>query len=237
MLWNGSFLGYIHKTQILHTVKFAGDIYWRLQVKDALYSTDTTIVCKARGAQNSFPCIIDQLKEICGIPKIGTHWVRMGKRIFILSRVDSDSQFDVLIYNKLSAFNKNIFLEFSADVKRIFAFKEAFGVKFATLNSIKIVKSEIKSDSEFAGWLPLSVKDTHFDLSKAIVKKPMIKLWFNNNIQEVVTEIHKLLDITPENYNKKIHALRSQIDKMILGVDKEAVSLSTALLERIDSFF
>lgn len=242
--WNGSFLGYITKAQILDIAKFSGEVYWRLHVKDSLTSTDTTIVCRARGAQNTFPCIIDQLKELCNIPKIGTHWVRLGKRIIILSRVDSNAEFDVLVYNKLSQFDKSIYPKFADSVKKIFAFKEVFGVKYATLNSVKLVQNSLNSKSkedgeskEFCEWEPLSVKDTHFNLSKAIIKQQMLKLWFGGNLQNVVNEIHNLLGINKQNYTKKIHILRSEIEKIIKLVDKEAISLSTSLLERIDTFY
>jgi len=246
MQWDGTFLGFISKNQILEIVKYARETYWRLKITDGLIGGETSFICKARTAKSTDACIIDQLKQLFNIPKIGTHWVRMGKKIFIISKVDSDNIYDVVVYSKLAVFDKSIYPEFTEEVRTIFAFKEAFGVKFATLNAVGIVRSNIPraeaKNPDFMGWNALSIKDTHFGykdgiLNGTIVKTAMLKLWFNKNIENVNTHIRQILNMTSGDIGEKKRLLKARINDIIKKVDKDQVSLANVIEIHIDGIF
>ncbi len=244
MQWDGTFLGYITKHQILDIMKHDRETYWRLQVKEG--TINTSIICRVKTAKDTLFCIADELKQLFGLPKVGSHWVRMGKKIIILSRVDSDKDHDVLVYNKLSAFDKDIYPDFAEEVRNIFAFKQAFGIKYATLNAVKIVKipdREEDKDDELLSWCAQSVKDTHLvkettnGLIESVVKSSMLKLWFSKDDTMVRIQIHKLFKMRPDNFKLKWGFLKLKINDTIKRVDKERVTYGNIFEKRISYYF
>ena len=239
--WDGTYLGYITKSQILDKYKYEGYIYWKLQlniIPNESGESQITVFCGARGSQNTYPCIIDQLKELFGLRKMGTHWLRLGKRIIIVTKVESNSDFEILTYLKLSRFEKNIYPKFQEEVRRIFAFKEILGVKFATLNNLTVIPkiSNSGDDLSLDDFTVVSSRDPGFDFDKGIIKKPMLKLWFGGKNEELMKEIKELLGIDDINYNNRVTDIRLKINDVIMKVDKEQVLLAVDLMKRIDSY-
>lgn len=235
--WDGTYLGHITKSQILEKYKYESQIYWKLKLPIKSTPSEITIYCQARGCKNTYPCIIDQLKELFDLRKTGTHWIHLGKRIIILSKCESSGNYDILTYHKLSYFEKSVYPTFQETVRKIFAFKEVFGVKFATLNNLKVVPKENVSEIDsIDAFTVVSGRDPGFDFEKHIIKKGMLKLWYQGKNEELMQEIKDLLGMEHGNYNLRVSKIHQQINEIIMKVDKEQSLLAVDLIKRIDSY-
>ena len=77
-------------------------IYWKIQ------DGDKKEYCQIRFSQNILPCLIDELKPVFGLTKIGTHWIKYKGRFLILlkSLHRNDVVYFDLTLDKIR-FNKN----------------------------------------------------------------------------------------------------------------------------------
>src|SRR5579872_4194413 len=81
ILWDGSFLGLYPRTIIVSSTVVAKLTYWHLNLDGR------EIRVAARAVKDAFPCIVDELKTIFGLQKIGTHLIKVGGRLYLLIRV------------------------------------------------------------------------------------------------------------------------------------------------------
>lgn len=242
--WNGTYIGKITKQNIEQIVKFKGDTYWKLNYNNI------KLFVLAKSSKNLYPCIIDELKPIFHIPKLGTHYCHLGSRLHILIRVISHTINDISVDIKLNEINYNDLL-FSEKVKNIFAFRELLGITVTTGNSIRIRRFsddskgydsseslERKSGNDLDYWDPVSFREPNFAFEKSIISKNTLKRIFNNDYKHLIKYTHHLLGIVSKNDLKTVLTRMSNIfEKVINRVDKNSGWILNELLMRFNSFF
>jgi hypothetical protein len=231
--WDGTFLGKIEKSQILEVTKFKGDTYWKLQ-----YS-DVTVFVMAKSSEHTFACIIDELKPIFNIPKLGTHYCKLGSKIFILIRVYCINVNNILVDVKLKELKFDDPL-FNEKVKTIYAFREMLGITVSTGNSIRVRRSEIddfKSSNELDYYDPISFREPNFSFEKSIISKSVLKTVFNNEYKCLIKYIHHLLNISCKADIKNVLIQMSNtFESVIRAVDPTYLWITNELIMRFNSF-
>jgi hypothetical protein len=81
--WNGGYLGKIKRSNVIedHAVSGSYDHIWVLKLQEKFYYV------QARTAKDNYACIIDQLKPVFGLLRIGTHCIKINSKFWILSRI------------------------------------------------------------------------------------------------------------------------------------------------------
>lgn len=182
--WNGSSLGNISDSQILVKYILAGIEYWRIKI--GYYET----ICIVRKQKDYSPCIVDELKPIFGLVKLGTHYAHHNESAYYI----------ILIRSRMSQDGKNIQPEVSLKgyegelddsvrekIKHIYVFRDILCLS-KTKKSVDdgsiILRKNITDDQIF----PVSFIDGSIKVAKMIdisistyIPETIFKKWLAND--------------------------------------------------------
>jgi hypothetical protein len=249
--WDGTFLGKINKTNILQIIKFKKDTYWKIKIGEM------TFHCLAKQSKNTYPCIIDELKYLFKIPKLGTHYCKINSKIYILVRVLTGNIYDINVDVKLNElqYDDPLFMD---KVRRIYAFRELLGITVSTDNSIRVreryeisennnLDDELKGESDLDFWDPISFREPNFNFEKSIISKKVLKKLFHNQYQFLLGYVYNLLNFNTQtklpngktkcNLKNELLKLSSIIDDVITRIDKSNGLVNHELMMRFNSFY
>jgi hypothetical protein len=85
--WDGSFLGTFSRKCIVCKIqtKNTGLVHHRLVLN--LEGEDNHVMCQMKRYRNvDLPCVLDELKTVFGVSKVGTHHIQIGKTHYVLYR-------------------------------------------------------------------------------------------------------------------------------------------------------
>lgn len=242
MEWNGTYIGQLKKQNILQKFKFQREIYWQvylpndnfLESKDSLESSESafTFFCLAKSSKTTLPCILDEFKPLFNLNKIGTHWCKIGTRIYILYQTKNATNLEIEVEPKLRDIlkeDKNFLVNHDLidEIKRIYAFREIFGITFSTHTSLRIRsftnfqpkesdKISLKNEIEI-----LSFREPNINPEKSTVSKTILKDIFNKDYSEIKKYILKLLNISTSSRNGAIQAFdRGKMEDKLLPLVK-----------------
>lgn len=181
-------------------------------------------VCLVRSATSSLPCLIDEIKPIFGLEKIGTHWFKFKGKIMILIRLERE-QDSVLEELTLNEFGYNKDLEY--EIQKIFVFRELLGI------SKSYEKSIILRNKKFF-IKPISFYEPNMcpaNCSK-VIPDSVLEKWFKGvNIDQIVLKLIGVNSI--ENMNIVLSEIKSKMDQIVLRVDPNAVMHLDEIISRI----
>jgi len=226
MLWNGTDITDLISKCDVYGAKFNKLNYWVIQYTDVETNKKYEEVCIVRSATNSLPCLIDELKSVFGLPKIGTHWCRLSGKIYILIRPTKTPEGLVKEETTLNMYNHGDGL-MKMQIQEIFAFRELLGVTCSFESSIII--REGKSGPYPISFYEPNMKPT--DGSK-IIPATVLDKWFDDtSIDNVVKKLCKINTI--DNLTMILHTLRNNINDVIERVDRRLITYGSLIVERI----
>lgn len=229
--WNGSHLG-TYKKNIID---------WKLETKRAKYCqlniNGKVLVCQIRNVKSHLPCIIDEIKPLFGISKLGTHDLYIGKTMYqiIKARVPSltgglqeDHRLDEMleIYKKM----ENLPDYVKREVQKIYIFRNIMGIPQNFDRSIRVrISNNLMT--------PLSFTESKMDpqFHKAM-SKTCIRKWFDNDesiIKELLNEM--LQTKTDEDVEYKIPLIRGEMDNIFSRINKDATMYKTFIIRNLQN--
>ena len=178
-----------------------------------------------RTSSTSFPCLIDEIKPVFGLQKIGTHWFWQYNKIMILqkARIVDGVVVQELHLNELTYHHHRLEVE----VRKIFTFRELLGM------SKNHEKSIILRDFEDR-ILPVSFYEPGMEPAHKgkVIPESIMKKWFDGiTIDQCVTKLLEVYDIN--DMSKKLSILRKDLEGIVLRVDKEQITMVDEILTRI----
>jgi len=215
LTWDGSFLGE-YPSSILGT-KIATN-------RGLILRTVETKTFRAAGCfkcprDTSIPCILDELKACFDLPKIGTHRIKIGGRMYII------------YHNRLSDWSLNKLSKSQIDkldkvkMQRLISFRFLFSVPHSKNSSFVFRSStgEIYSFNEPKTYLGECTVDP---------SERFIKNWFKE-----IDFRKSVLSILPKSDNESIEnflfSFRWKIEKIIERIDSNYVWLTSYIIEKI----
>lgn len=230
--WNGSEI-----TELLTKAKIQEGIYhktvywkltWRSRNKKTKRIREISEYCIVKNLTHGLlPCLMDEIKPLFGLHKIGTHWAKHSSKKYLLLRVKTD-QDDRIIYDlSLDRFEWNSHI--APEVKKIFAFRELLGMSKSYESSI-IVRINHVSVHVISFYDPNMEPSSH----NAVIPKTVLEKWFTDTT--VDQEIQKLVGIdTLEQLGEKLFFWRQGLVKIVERCDPESILLIDEMLSRISA--
>jgi len=167
----------------------------------------------------SFPCILDELKSCFGLPKLGTHRIKIGGRTYVLYRSKlSDMRLDKLPRSQLEEIEKE-------QMQRLIAFRFLLSIP-QPLNSSFIYRKS--SHRVFSFHEPKSL----LGVETVDPTESFIKSWFEEK-DFLQTVFSFLPNANKENLSNFLYSLQSNIEKTIQRVDMDYIWLSSYIVEKI----
>lgn len=229
--WDGSNLLYFSKRHIICEFK---DEKTKLKYWAINYCNNQTI-CIIKSAKNVAPCIYDELMPLFGLSKMGTHYVILGVKIFILYRVQTIAYNQYIPELFLSNLTKQNFHSICyQQIRKIYVVRDLIGVTHTTDSDI-IVRF-------LNGTIPyfISMK-TYGIIGDQIIESTISETcknkWFIENGEEIsVRQIYKDLFTeikSSEDIHNYITSLSIKIDHIIERIDKNLCYIQTLICKRI----
>src|SRR5579885_990353 len=122
--WNGTFLGTFDSSIILSEKRMKPHRYVLLRVKE-----ETFLAVMQKSKQPSLTNLIDELKTLFHLPKIGTHRIIIGSTLYLLSKPLLSKEGEILESPSLKGVDfATIPAFFKEQIQNIFVFRDILGL-------------------------------------------------------------------------------------------------------------
>ena len=222
--WDGSEVTNLLKDCNIEEGIYGKYIYWKIY--DDSLGVNSPQYCMVRTMSNgTLSCLIDEIKPIFKLQKIGTHWIKYNGKKLILLKVNLNSEgaiiFDLTL--DLLPYHERL----AGEVRKIFAFRELLGMTKSYEKSIIL--------REYKKYIvPISFYEPNMEPScgKFILPKTVLEKWFEDiSIDEVVK---KMLEIeSSQEITLKLYNLRSEIEKIVERCDRNCITFVDEILSRV----
>lgn len=200
--WDGSYLGSFKKTCVLETRDFKPHKMYKLSLKPE-GREEMVFWCVMHGvcSNSIYGCVVDEIKPLFGLPKIGTHWLRLEGAKRIAYNIQSDP---VTLHDMKRSDLDERTLE---SIKMVFIFRWVTGMTSNATTSVLMTGSGPTSYTgivDFKKW------------EDAMISKSLYQKWIREDMSDVYRR-----HVTEECIEIKWAAqdVISRIDKELLGVD------------------
>lgn len=241
--WDGSHLGsYIRA--ITHEWTLEGIRYYGITLPIG-WSGDLPsgiIYCIAIRAKNSFPYIVEEIKEVFGLPRCGLHGINIDRREYIIYYVPISTSGKPVWETPLSRLDSRHVLRkdqyFRREVQKIIAFCDILSLYGTGEPSIRIRPGSNNT------YVPISINESTTTLLKAneydysILSKTLFLKWFGEEtcMSDVVKE---LVNYHPEWMTSErslaviCSEIRSKVDEIIKRYDVSYLWYSNFIVDRM----
>jgi hypothetical protein len=222
MNWDGSHLGF-YKGVITNQWSLEGTHYYGITLPQG-WSTKHPpgiIYCNASQVKDSFPCIVEDLKEVFGLPRRGVNRINIDGREYVLYYVPISNKGEVIWETPLNRLGSKHPLRsdpnFKRNVQRIIAFCDILALSSTGEPAIRI------RPGVDGGYIPIGINETHTTIYKAdrydysVLTKTLFSKWFGEEtaISEIVYEIVGYRSVT----NKRMITMDGEKDLVIISTD------------------
>jgi hypothetical protein len=253
--WDGSYLGsYIGA--ITHQWSLAGTNYYGITLPQGWSNEhpEGIIYCTVNCTNDLFPCIVEDIKKIFGIPRRGIHRITIDNKEYILYYIPISIKGEVIWETPLNRLDNKHPLRrnpnFRKEVQKIIAFCDILALSSTGEPNIRIRPS---TDGEY---IPISVNESTTTIYKSdtydysILTKSLFTKWFgeetsiNDIVKEMVhyqsnhslnVKIPKIQGIELMNDNLAIISaeIRNKVDEIIKRYDNNYIWYSCFIIDRM----
>lgn len=222
--WDGTNITDIISESDIYEAKYNGKTYWIIKYidnDDKLHEE----ICMVRSCKNSISCLIDELKPVFGLPKVGTHWFKQGAKMKMLLKCVKTKEGYIkeeITLNKINIYTSLMMLQ----IQEIFTFRELLGITCSYESSIVI--REMRKNV-----YPLSFYEPNMTIDdRKVIPFTILDKWFlGTSMDEVVKRLLKINKI--DRIGEVLHNIRGKIEKTIERVDRRAITYKTCIMNRI----
>jgi hypothetical protein len=223
-IWDGSDIGPIDD-HIYSCQKSEDDHILALWTKNQK-GESKLVLTKILKYKNEIPIIIDEMKPLFGIKKVGKHKASIRGFPIILIRYQGDVS--LKRYMNDSTFTpEKMGKSFIQEIRRLFAFRS-----LVCLNNNYENTLEVRTGSGINH--PISCRENNFNYdscSKATrIPRTIVRTWFEDDIGLAEESILNLIK------DKDLSILRFDIQKIIMKFDKQLISWNNAIFEKMLTF-
>lgn len=229
--WNGSRIN-DPSDNIIWTERISGIDYCHIKLDE-----DNIIYAEIKQSQHLLTVIIDEIKPIFGLNKLGTLWFKYGGHFYILMKVDIYPESHEIVTRKnLKKFKiKSLDQKLLHEVRKIFIFKEILGINSNTEKNILILNNDDIQIAVSNNECSIKKGENESCLSDTICQKWFKDLDTNIFIQEMVKVHH------PDRVSSKSFKIYEKIVNVIERIDRKLITFADLvklrLLTKLQSCF
>lgn len=246
--WDGTDVSDIITRSDISEAVYNKKKYWniRFHYSDTIIYEETCIVRTSKG---NIPSLIDELKIVFSLPKIGSQWLKLDNKYYILLKCQFTSDGYILEEDNLRDYLKKKQEEHlkqdkksvkdirelldplhDMQIREIFAFRELLGITRSFDTSI-IMRSRNNN------YYPISYYEPNMSgLGVKVIPSTVIEKWFEDEDENIDLDmvINKLVKIQDKkDIPIRVQEIRKDIDKIILRIDPDNIRFSNYIITRI----
>lgn len=219
--WNGTEVTDLLKNAIIEEGIYHKTIYWRITWDENLED-----FCMVRTMSNgTLSCLIDEIKPIFNLQKIGTHWIKYNNKKLILLKVNL---FEGSIIYDLTLDLFDFHPKLCSEVQKIFAFRDLLGISKSYEKSI--VLREITKYNYIS---PVSFYEPNMEPSSSgKIPNTVLEKWFKDtSIDQVVKKMFKIEDA--KELVSVLYNLRCQLEKVVERCDRNSIIFVDEIVSKV----
>lgn len=223
--WDGTNVTDIISKSDIYSAKFNRLNYWIIQYINPETNVMESETCIIRTSRASLPCLIDELKPVFGLQKLGTHWCRHGGKTMILIKTVKTP--DGYIKEEISLNMIDVSTPLlTLQIQEIFAFRELLGVTRSYESSIIIREGQRRC-------YPISFNEPNMaTIDMKVIPFTVLEKWFKDtSIDAVVKRLCRIHTI--DRIGIVLHDLRTKIDDIIERVDRRMITYKSCIMNRV----
>lgn len=224
--WDGSDVTDIISQADIYEAKYNKHIYWIIRVINPETNKSEKITCIVRNSKNTVPCLIDEMKTVFRLPKIGSHWCKQGGKLRILLRCLLTPEGHIKEELTLQMIDVSTPL-LKLQVQEIFTFREILGVNCSYESSIVLREGG-------GGVYPVSYYDPSMTITDTkVIPYTILDKWFeeDTNIDEVVKRLLRIHQL--DQIGTVLYEIRTKIDEVVERVDRNTITYKDCIMNRI----
>lgn len=214
--WDGSDLGDITKYFVDICEPELDTVGSRLRLR----TKQGKVECLAWRYKNDVPLVIDELKPVFGLNKIGRHKCKIKGTKLLLAK------FTHIRENATEGNNEDI-----ETIRLHIVFRHLFGL---------ITRGEFLWYRPGEGVISYKELTITFSRESSIISEVNIKRWFDNNRANVITTVKKLISShIPQDSNsliKAVQIIRMEVDKVVRRINPEMIEIVTGFMSRMQIY-
>jgi len=248
--WDGSHLGSYWKA-ITHKWTLEGIHYYGITLPIG-WSTEFPsgiIYCIAMKARDLFPCIVEDIKVIFGLPRCGIHRINIDHQEYIIYYVPISTSEAVIWETPLNRLDTKHGLrrnpEFRREVQKIIVFCDILALGRTGEPAIRI---RLGSNG---AYIPISMNETNTTITRAvdydysIVTKTLFSKWFGEEtyMSDIVKEMvhyhvtpNTIKGIDPNNLGTISADIRNKVESVIKRYDANYIWYSNFIVDRMSRY-
>ena len=222
--WDGSSLGKHDSHIIVAKRDYDNKHYWKLSI-DCHQA-----YCIARMSRDRLPCLIDELKPVFSLPKLGTHSISIQGKKYVITKaeVEGSQPLEELTLDELCKSDRFEMTEsLRKQVCQVLAFREIFSIT-GTYESGIVMRMTGK------GYYPVSFREcsTQMGNDLSVISNRLMEKWFRDDSMSQV-----LCDLLGVNEGTDLSIVlwhqRQIVEAIIRRIDDEYLWLLTTLQDRL----
>jgi hypothetical protein len=227
-LWDGSDIGYVSDANIraIGDVSAFNEQYWWLT------KGNFGVACTLTRAATCLANIIDEIKPLFGLPKLGTHRCRReDSHYYTLTYVEVNTTNNIVERLPLSMITIPTTDLLQCYVRRTLAFREVIGLKSSNESNLLVRNDGAPADRVFsAGEISIIYHDHN-----AVVPESVKKRWFPEldrgcAVNQEILLMANVADLT--QLSERVLLLRSGIEYVIDRIDKHCIWIINTIMAR-----
>lgn len=218
-VWDGTYLGIIHDNNINKKYIVGEREYWDITINKF------RVVCLIKKVKDCTSCIIDELKSLFALEKMGTHHIKYHNNFIVLYRCRLSIDGKEMIYeHTLNDLHSKGLLTINSDIlskiRKIYVFRDLLKIGKTNDNNILI------RYSSSGAIYPISYNESALKLerinnfsSPGTIPEMYYKKWFRNDKYDKIFNINVLLlSMLKIIYKDKIQGTISKLRRDILEI-------------------
>lgn len=223
--WDGSDVTEIISQSDIYGAKYNKKNYWVIRHTDPNSNITSEETCMIRNSKNSLPCLIDELKPVFGLQKIGTNWCVHKGKFKILYKIVKTPENYIKEESTLDKYEVTDNL-FKMQIQEIYTFRELLGITCSYDSSIIVRTSRY-------GVYPVSYYEPNMQMEDTkVIPYLVLEKWFGDlSIDDVVKRLLSINNI--DKMAVTVFNIRSSIEKVIEHVDRRLISYQSCIMNRV----
>jgi hypothetical protein len=238
ILWDGSHLGRLDPESLVFYCK-SNVTHIKYYI---LHHQGASAVVTRKRTTTAIPSIVDEIKGLLDLPKIGTHScvTEHGHR-YVLRKVitSADNKGNISMiedFNITLVPEELVTSKFIASVRTMLAFRELLGVTNTQESSI--IAREIRSGTQLT-IVPISTDESSIDISgNLVIPQSIYEKWFPVRTDDCLISsiIIKMIGVdNPIHVPERLAWLHSGITAIINRIDRQEIGMLDSIMERASS--
>jgi len=199
---------------------------------------ETSVIARVKTSTTRHGCVIDELKPVFGLDKVGTHWAKIEGKFYLfykcpVSGVLVAGKYTISVIEEYTLDEINYHPNLKQEVQKVFLFREILGISKNQPRTILLRRKRIGRTTLIQ---PIGTNEPNLNPAKQekVISEAILEEWFPDEIlDDAIIKFLGFEGKTFEEVNLGIVELSWKMEEVINRVDPDIIICRDEILRRI----